>query len=418
MAITVKRAKGKVAARGRRHLRVRKKLSGTSARPRLVVTRSARHVFVQVVDDVQGRTLVSASTMEPDLRALEADKTAKGKFGRAAYVVHGVRTAGTMTPVGAKVKVDGNVWFEGEVTTVLVSNAAALMGGLRAFPDARMDDGRLEVGVVTAAGRLDWIRLAGRIAVGKTLSSPFVEATQGEKIDIRLDKKLRYDFCVRGRNLDRDVRKDLLRVGIEQYFQATIVREERPTDVYVLTAPNPRFEALTQAGQFGSGGFGMISSLTIEYGRPKDPSQPTEAEIRRALAAREEGALGREAAASGQRRFESGEREPRVYAAQRAATARASVDRVRGRLSRPRTCAAKSNSQVREAECRSERTQASGVNAERVSAAALRDQAGTVRGRAGYEGPGCARSRAALSTLELNRYGRARTSRAGRPAGE
>ena len=79
MAVTVKRGKGKVAARGRRHLRVRKKLSGTAVRPRLVVTRSTRHVFVQVVDDVQGRTLVSASTMEPDLRALDADKTAKAK---------------------------------------------------------------------------------------------------------------------------------------------------------------------------------------------------------------------------------------------------------------------------------------------------------------------------------------------------
>ena len=79
MALTIKRAKGKVASRGRRHLRVRKKLSGTPARPRLVVTRSARHVFVQVVDDVQGRTLASASTMEPDLRVLEADKTAKAR---------------------------------------------------------------------------------------------------------------------------------------------------------------------------------------------------------------------------------------------------------------------------------------------------------------------------------------------------
>ena len=79
MALTVKRAKGKVAARGRRHLRVRKKLSGTTARPRLVVSRSTRHVFVQVVDDVQGRTLASASTMEPDLRALDGDKTAKAR---------------------------------------------------------------------------------------------------------------------------------------------------------------------------------------------------------------------------------------------------------------------------------------------------------------------------------------------------
>jgi large subunit ribosomal protein L18 len=79
MALIVKRAKGKIASRGRRHLRVRKKLSGTPVRPRLVVTRSSRHVFVQVVDDVAGRTLASASTMEPDLRALEADKTAKAR---------------------------------------------------------------------------------------------------------------------------------------------------------------------------------------------------------------------------------------------------------------------------------------------------------------------------------------------------
>ncbi len=79
MAVTVKRSTGKVAARGRRHLRVRKKLSGTAARPRLVVSRSARHVFVQVVDDVQGRTLASASTMETDLRSLAGDKTAKAR---------------------------------------------------------------------------------------------------------------------------------------------------------------------------------------------------------------------------------------------------------------------------------------------------------------------------------------------------
>ena len=79
MAITVKRAKGKVAARGRRHLRVRKKLKGTAVRPRLVVSRSSRHVFVQVVDDTVGKTVASASTMEADVRALEADKTERAK---------------------------------------------------------------------------------------------------------------------------------------------------------------------------------------------------------------------------------------------------------------------------------------------------------------------------------------------------
>ncbi|MDP1878862.1 MAG: 50S ribosomal protein L18 [Actinomycetota bacterium] len=65
--------------RARRHLRVRKKVSGTSGRPRLVVTRSARHMLVQVVDDTQGVTLASASTMEADLRGASDDKTAKAR---------------------------------------------------------------------------------------------------------------------------------------------------------------------------------------------------------------------------------------------------------------------------------------------------------------------------------------------------
>jgi large subunit ribosomal protein L18 len=66
-------------ARIRRHFRVRKKVSGTEQRPRLVVTRSARHLFVQVVDDTKAITLASASTMESDLRADSGDKTKKAR---------------------------------------------------------------------------------------------------------------------------------------------------------------------------------------------------------------------------------------------------------------------------------------------------------------------------------------------------
>ena len=73
------RGKSKSAARDRRHLRLRKKVEGTEARPRLVVTRSARHVFVQVVDDSKGHTLASASTLEADLRTFDGDKTAKAR---------------------------------------------------------------------------------------------------------------------------------------------------------------------------------------------------------------------------------------------------------------------------------------------------------------------------------------------------
>ncbi|MCU1506471.1 MAG: large subunit ribosomal protein [Microbacteriaceae bacterium] len=73
------RGKSKSAAKSRRHARLRKKIVGTEARPRLVVTRSARHIFVQVVDDSKGFTLASASTMEGDLRAFDGDKTAKAR---------------------------------------------------------------------------------------------------------------------------------------------------------------------------------------------------------------------------------------------------------------------------------------------------------------------------------------------------
>ncbi|MFC5992680.1 50S ribosomal protein L18 [Pseudonocardia hispaniensis] len=64
-------------ARTRRHARLRKKIQGTPQRPRLAVHRSSRHMFVQIIDDLAGRTLASASSMEADVRALEGDKKAK-----------------------------------------------------------------------------------------------------------------------------------------------------------------------------------------------------------------------------------------------------------------------------------------------------------------------------------------------------
>jgi large subunit ribosomal protein L18 len=80
MSIAKKIVKGSTqVARARRHFRVRKRITGTSERPRLVVTRSARHLVAQIVDDSQGHTLASASTMEKDLRAASADKTKKAR---------------------------------------------------------------------------------------------------------------------------------------------------------------------------------------------------------------------------------------------------------------------------------------------------------------------------------------------------
>ena len=81
MSIVAKLGSGnkKAVARKRRHTRVRKKVTGTASRPRMVVSRSSRHLFVQVVDDTAGTTLASASTMEADLRSFDGDKSAKAK---------------------------------------------------------------------------------------------------------------------------------------------------------------------------------------------------------------------------------------------------------------------------------------------------------------------------------------------------
>jgi large subunit ribosomal protein L18 len=94
--------------RARRHLRVRKKVSGTDSRPRLAVKRSARHIFAQLVDDGTGRTLAAASTLDASIRDASGDKTAKARqvgellarraqeadvtaavFDRGGYAYHG-----------------------------------------------------------------------------------------------------------------------------------------------------------------------------------------------------------------------------------------------------------------------------------------------------------------------------------------
>ena len=76
---TPKHTAPKTASRARRQVRGRKKIHGSAERPRLVVTRSSRHLFVQLVDDVEGTTITSASTMEADLRSFSGDKTAKAR---------------------------------------------------------------------------------------------------------------------------------------------------------------------------------------------------------------------------------------------------------------------------------------------------------------------------------------------------
>ena len=113
MAVTTKsRGRGKAGARAysrkRRHVRVRKKVTGTAVRPRLAVNRSARHIFAQLIDDGAGHTLASASTLDASIRDATGDKKARARqvgqllasrakeagistavFDRGGYAYHG-----------------------------------------------------------------------------------------------------------------------------------------------------------------------------------------------------------------------------------------------------------------------------------------------------------------------------------------
>lgn len=114
MAITTKIVRGdRSAGRKRRHDRVRKRISGTSERPRLVVFRSSRHMVAQVVDDSAGTVIAAASTMEPDLRGSSEDKTAKaGKVGE--LVAARAQDAGVTTVVFDR----GGYRYHGRVAAV------------------------------------------------------------------------------------------------------------------------------------------------------------------------------------------------------------------------------------------------------------------------------------------------------------
>lgn len=138
------------------------------------------------------------------------DKTAKAHFGRIAYVQSGLQALKSgrrqMT-----IKVDGHVWFEGKASCVLFGNVGTITGGVCVFPDARPDDGVLEVGVVTARRWLDWLRVLSRIVEREPSKSPMVDMTHGRKVSVRFERPLIYE-------LDGGARPktDKLRVRIEQ----------------------------------------------------------------------------------------------------------------------------------------------------------------------------------------------------------
>jgi diacylglycerol kinase (ATP) len=123
----------------------------------------------------------------------DADGSLKERLGRAAYILTGAKNIAT-PPVSTRVRLNGDKWFAGKATCVLVGNVGKLMGNIAAFPDAEPDDGLLEIGIVTAKGRWQWSKTLARTAAGKAATSPFVETARGTKFDVRFAKAIPYEL--------------------------------------------------------------------------------------------------------------------------------------------------------------------------------------------------------------------------------
>ena len=117
----------------------------------------------------------------------------KDRFGRAAYVWTGSENL-RMKPFRAKIEVDGSEWFNGKASCILLGNVGKLFGGLEAFEDARVDDGKLEIGVVTADGVLDWSRMITRAVAGSVTQSPFAQTTKARDVKVKLSRKVVYEL--------------------------------------------------------------------------------------------------------------------------------------------------------------------------------------------------------------------------------
>ncbi|HEY2074504.1 MAG TPA: YegS/Rv2252/BmrU family lipid kinase [Gaiellaceae bacterium] len=152
----------------------------------------------------------------------DADGRLKDRLGRVAYVWTGLKNLRS-EPFRAEIKVDGVTWYTGDATSILVGNLGSLFGGIEVFADARPDDGKLDVGVITAVGLAQWARTAARAVVASADASPFVQVTKAETVKVKLDRKVRYELD----GGDRTKTKSL-KVAIEPAAVTLCVPERRP----------------------------------------------------------------------------------------------------------------------------------------------------------------------------------------------
>ena len=117
----------------------------------------------------------------------------KERLGRVAYVWTGSENLRSK-PFRAAIEVDGANWYKGKASCILFGNVGKLVGGVEAFEDARPDDGKLELGIVTAEGLLEWGRMIARAAVGPVDKSPLAQTTKARSVKVKLNRKVLYEL--------------------------------------------------------------------------------------------------------------------------------------------------------------------------------------------------------------------------------
>jgi len=158
------------------------------------------------------RFVVMAGAGLDALMIRDADGALKERLGRAAYIFTGAKNI-SLPRVRTRVRIDGDKWFDGDASCVLVANVGQVLGKVSAFPDARPDDGLLDIGIVTAKGAWEWTRTLARTATGDAASSPFVQTARGRAFDIRFADPLPYE-------LDGGDRKKSRRLKIKVHHEA------------------------------------------------------------------------------------------------------------------------------------------------------------------------------------------------------
>jgi diacylglycerol kinase (ATP) len=143
----------------------------------------------------------------------DATGSLKRRAGRLAYLWSGLQHVRDGA-VPMTIRVDGRDWFDGRASCVLVGNVAKIGGGIRAFDDARPDDGWIDVGVATAEGAWQWARTLGRMAVDRSERSPLVRVTRAKTLDVRLGAPMTYELDGGARDRTDRIRASVVEAAV------------------------------------------------------------------------------------------------------------------------------------------------------------------------------------------------------------